>query len=58
MSQQFRNKDWLVDQYIKQRKPAKKIAEECNVDHQTIIHYLNVFEIYRPLPTEKHPKRW
>jgi hypothetical protein len=54
----FKNKDWLIDQYIKQRKSARKIAEECRVDHQTIVHYLNVFEIYRPLPIDKHPKRW
>jgi hypothetical protein len=54
----YKNKDWLIDQYISQRKSARKIAEECKVDHQTIVHYLNVYEIYRPLPTEKHPKRW
>ena len=54
----YKNKDWLIDQYITQRKSAKKIAEECKVDHQTIVHYLNVHEIDRPLPTEKHPKRW
>jgi hypothetical protein len=52
----YRDKNWLYDQYVTQRKPAKQIAEECNVTHQTIVHYLDIHEIYRPMPKFKNNK--
>jgi hypothetical protein len=54
----FDDKDWLINQYVTQRKSVTQISEECKITRQTIIAYLDKYGIYRPIPKDIHPKRW
>jgi len=42
---QYLNKDWLIDQYINQKKSTTKIAKEINVGQSTISKWLNKYNI-------------
>ncbi len=42
---QYRNKNWLNNQYKLKEKSINKIAKKCNVSDATILNWLRKFEI-------------
>lgn len=43
----YRNKEWLENEYINNKKSLRQIAEECEVSQASIANYLQAFEIPR-----------
>jgi len=41
----YQNKDWLENKYLKEKLSTYQIGKLCNVDHHTILHWLNKFDI-------------
>lgn len=41
----YRNRDWLYEQYIIQKKSTKKIAKECNTQSGTILRWMDRYNI-------------
>ena len=39
------NGDWLKEKYLKEKLSASQISKLCNVNHHTILHWLNEFNI-------------
>ncbi len=50
----YRDKEWLENQYINQKKSSLKIAKECNVSKTTILKWLKIFEIPLRNNSEAH----
>lgn len=50
--QNYHNKEWLENQYIKQKKTSLKIAKECNCGKVTILRYLKKYNIPRRTRSE------
>ena len=51
---EYKNKDWLENQYIKLKKSSEKIAKELNVAGTTIRRWLKNLSI--PIRTNNHYK--
>lgn len=49
---EYKNKDWLYNQYIDQLRSMETIALECNVDSGSIHYWLHKFEIQTRSPNE------
>ena len=47
MPEDYKNKDWLEEQYIKQNKTAKQIAIEQNRNPNLIRSYINQFKLLK-----------
>lgn len=43
----YKDRDWLISEYVEKDKTTKKIAAECNVSISLIASYLNAFDIPR-----------
>lgn len=41
----YKKEDWLKKEYVEKDRSTHRIAENFNVTHATISHYLNKFEI-------------
>lgn len=48
----YKDKDWLYDQYITQKKSAPEIANICNCEKTAILRWLEKFKIKRRSPSE------
>ena len=45
MSKDYKNKEWLINQYTTLKKSTVQIGKECNVNYGTIIYWLRRFSI-------------
>lgn len=43
----YKNKDWLIEQYLNQKKSARQIGKEYNIGKTTILEQLKKFNIPR-----------
>lgn len=57
MNTNYKNKDWLFEQYITRGRTIKSIYEECGVSHHTIETYLKKYGIRKTPKTPTLPTR-
>ena len=48
----YKNKDWLEDQYINKKKKLREMAKECDVSIPTIVYWMDEFCIKRRTNSE------
>jgi len=43
----YKDKDWLIEQYVGMKKTGRRIAAECNTGHNVIFRYIDKYKIER-----------
>lgn len=47
MGYNYRDRDWLFEQYVTAKRTTVSMAEECNVSNSTVIRWMDKNEIPR-----------